>query len=63
MSDSKSKATAQPELSTFYYPDARDGLGGSVSAATKEEADKLAKAGKFNNPSEATETAGEDKAE
>ncbi len=45
----------------FYYPDANDGKGGTVRAVDQEAADKLAKAGKFINPTEA-DTAGEDKA-
>lgn len=37
----------------FYYPDANDGKGGTVLADTKEQADKLAQAGKFVTTNEA----------
>lgn len=43
----------------FYYPDANDGKGGTVLADTKEQADKLAKDGKFVTTNEA-DTARED---
>ncbi len=70
MAEPKSKATSSTSedqsrdgLATFYYPDAREGQGGSVRAKNKAEADKLAEAGKFVNPNEApAEDAGEDKA-
>lgn len=70
MSEPKSKATSTPTdqandgLQNFYFPEANDGLGGTVRAKDRDAADKLAADGKFVNLSEAPATdAGEDKAE
>lgn len=58
MPDSKKQSSPDNEekrdgKSTFYYPEANDGKGGVVTAATRKEAEKLAEAGKFDNPNEA----------
>lgn len=70
MAEPKAKASTENQdskaddgLDVFYYPDARDGLGGTVRAANKADADKKAEAGDFVNLSEAPKAAGEDKAE
>lgn len=71
MSEPKSKATSTADstqandgLENFYFPDANDGIGGTVRAKNLEAAQKLAADGKFVNLTEAPATdAGEDKAE
>lgn len=56
-------SNADDGLLNFYFPDANEGMGGTVRAADRESADKLAKAGKFYNATnEAPADAGEDKA-
>lgn len=63
-SNENQDSKADDGLLNFYYPDARDGQGGTVRAANQKDADKKAEAGEFINHSEAPATAaGEDKAE
>jgi hypothetical protein len=58
MADAKTQPSSETNQerdgkSPYYFPDANDGQGGVVTARTRKEAEKLAEAGKFDNPNEA----------